>query len=157
MFGEIKLIDFTNCEQRKKSFGGSNGDKISIIYNEDAYMLKFPSLAKINKDAMYYSNSIFSEYIGCKIFSSVGIDTQKVILGHFRKNNKTYTTVACKDFTIEDGIQKWEFQDFASLKNTIVDSTRKGYGTELEGVLYTIDTQTDIDPILLKKFFWIFL
>ena len=33
-------------------------------------------------------------------------------------------------------------QDFASLKNRIIDSERNGYGTELNDILSTIDEQT---------------
>ena len=35
-------IDFTNCEINKyKTYGGANGNKISIKYENDQYMLKF--------------------------------------------------------------------------------------------------------------------
>ena len=39
--------------------------------------------------------------------------------------------VACKDFT-SSGIV---LQDFASLKNTIIDSEHNGYGTDLSDIL----------------------
>lgn len=68
----MKEIDFTDLDKRKKLYDGANGNKISIIYNNEQYMLKFPPTAKINKN-MNYSNSCFSEYIGCKIYESLKI------------------------------------------------------------------------------------
>ena len=37
-------------------------------------------------------------------------------------------------------------QDFASLKNTIIDSAHNGYGTELSDIVKTLEEQTAIDP-----------
>lgn len=48
------------------------------------YMLKFPPMPSINKD-MSYSNSCISEYIGCHIFESIGIPTQKTLIGTYSK------------------------------------------------------------------------
>ena len=45
-------------------------------------------------------------------------------------------------------------QDFASLKNTIIDSEHNGYGTELSDILTAIEEQQSIDPAELKKHFW---
>ena len=40
-----KMIDFTNCEKNNfKYYGGKNGGKICVIYNNENYMLKFPSI-----------------------------------------------------------------------------------------------------------------
>ena len=144
------MIDFTNMPARKKTYAGANGSKISVIYKNELYMLKFPSVPVKAKN-MSYSNSCISEYLGCKIFDSIGIPVQQVMLG-------TYTTpkgvkkvvVACKDFT-RPGIV---LQDFASLKNQIVDSVRNGYGTELDDIMETFEQQTALDVESLKKRFW---
>lgn len=38
------MIDFTNCIKNKlKAYGGKNGNKLAIKYNDEDYMLKFPS------------------------------------------------------------------------------------------------------------------
>ena len=144
------MIDFTNMPARKKTYAGAKGSKISVIYKDELYMLKFPSVPVKAKN-MSYSNSCISEYLGCKIFDSIGIPVQQVMLG-------TYTTpkgvkkvvVACKDFT-RPGIV---LQDFASLKNQIVDSDRNGYGTELDDIMETFEQQTALDVESLKKRFW---
>lgn len=44
-------------------------------------------------------------------------------------------------------------QDFASVKNQIIDSVRNGYGTELSYILDTFDQQTAVDGAILTKHF----
>lgn len=144
------MIDFTNMPKRNKTYAGANGSKISIIYQDELYMLKFPALPTKKTD-MSYINSCISEYIGCKIFKSVGIPVQDVILGTYTtKAGKEKIVVACKDFTCSGLI----LQDFASLKNQIVDSEHNGYGTELGGILETFEQQTAMDSKALSDRFW---
>ena len=144
------MIDFTGLPIRRKTYAGANGSKISVVYNGNIYMLKFPALPTRNP-ALSYSNSCISEYLGCKIFESVGIPVQEVLLGTYRTpKGKEKIVVACRDFT-SPGIV---LQDFASLKNQIVDSVRNGYGTELSDIQDTFEQQTAIDETLLKERFW---
>lgn len=105
------MIDFTIAKVKNKAYAGANGSKISVIYNNEQYMLKFPPLPTINKE-MSYTNSCISEYIGCKIFDSVGIPVQETVIGTYTSNGREKIVVACKDFT-SPGIT---LQDFASLK-----------------------------------------
>lgn len=143
-------IDFTSCELNKfKVYGGANGSKRGILYNGETYMLKFPAETKINK-GISYSNSTVSEYIGCQIYKLLGISVQKTLLGIYVHNEKIKTVVACKDLE-SDG---YKLKDFASLKNTIIDSVRGGYGTDLSDILQTIEEQHFVSPLELKKFFW---
>lgn len=143
------MIDFTNAVQKNKTYAGANGGKISVLYNGEQYMLKFPPFPTINKE-MSYTNSCISEYIGCKVFESVGIPVQETVIGTYTSKGKKKVVVACKDFTSQ-GIT---LQDFASLKNRIIDSERNGYGTELADILSTIDEQTAMDSETLKTRFW---
>lgn len=143
------MIDFTNLPTKKKTYAGANGSKISVIYNGEQYMLKFPANAPKNKE-LSYANGCVSEYIGCHIFESIGIDVQKTLLGTYRKNGKEKVVVACKDFT-KSGVV---LQDFASLKNTIIDSEHNGYGTELSDIMKAIEEQNAVNPIELKEWFW---
>ena len=141
----MELIDFTELERRNKAYAGANGNKISVIYQEEQYMLKFPAHAKRN-DNMSYSNSCFSEYLGCHIYEIIGIPVQKTLLGTY----KDKVVVACRDFT-EPGVV---LQDFASLKNQMIDSERQGYGTDIEDVIQTLEEQTAVDPVALERRFW---
>ena len=36
------MLDFTNLPTKKKAYGGANGSKLSVIYNDELYMLKLP-------------------------------------------------------------------------------------------------------------------
>ena len=139
-------VDFTKLEINKfRLYGGANGNKICVIYNGENYMLKFPPKT-IKNEISNYTNSCISEYIACNIFSSLGIETQKVILGMYGDK----IAVACKDFAIDGYILK----DFASLKNTIIESSRNGYGTELEEILSTMKEQQIVPFEKLETFFW---
>ncbi len=143
------MIDFTNLPTRRKTYTGANGSKICVVYNDEPYMLKFPAPPSRNK-AMSYTNGCASEYIGCHIFQSIGIPVQETLLGTYTKNGKEKIVVACKDFTSSGVV----LQDFASLKNTIIDSEHNGYGTELHDILQAIEEQQAIDPRTLREWFW---
>lgn len=143
------MLDFTNLPRRKKTYTGANGSKISVVLNDELYMLKFPVPPSRNKE-MSYTNGSVSEYIGSHIFDIIGIPAQQTLLGTFVKNGNEKVVVACKDFTTEDTV----LQDFASLKNTVIDSEHNGYGTELSDIMTAMEGQQIIDPIILKRHFW---
>lgn len=145
----MPVIDFTQLPRRNKMYAGANGSKISVMFEGEQYMLKFPSLATKNKE-LSYSNSCFSEYLGCQIYESIGIPVQKTMLGIYTVKGKEKIVVACSDFT-EPGII---LQDFASLKNQMIDSERNGYGTELSDILFTFDEQNAIDRTTVMERFW---
>ena len=146
----MELIDFSNCEiDQTRMYRGSNGKKLGIKYNDEIYMLKFPSLGKT--EDISYSNSSISEYISCHIFESLEIKTQKTILGLFRKDDKEKIACACKDFTTGNN----ELLEFAQIKNgVLLDSPSNGYGVELNEVLKAIDEQKLLPPNEVKDFFW---
>ena len=143
------MVDFTHLPRRNKTYTGANGSKIAVIYNDELYMLKFPVPPSRNKE-MSYTNGCISEYIGSHIFNIVGIPAQQTLLGTFTKAGKEKIVVACKDFTTDDVV----LQDFASLKNTIIDSENNGYGTELTDIISAIENQQSLDPTILKNHFW---
>lgn len=143
------MIDFTDMPTRKKAYAGANGGKIAIVYEGEQYMLKFPPHPKRNKE-MSYTNSCISEYLGSHIFEIIGIPVQETILGTYKVNGKEKVVVACKDFTSHDTV----IQDFASLKNTLIDSGHSGYGTELSEILEAIEEQSAVNPSELKRRFW---
>ena len=115
------MIDFTSFPKRNKGYAGANGNKISILYNGEIYMLKFPPRPTKNKE-MSYTNSCVCEYIGCQIFELIGISVQKTMLGTYTVKGKEKIVVACKDFTFPDK----QIQDFAPLKNQVITSPRGG-------------------------------
>ncbi len=143
------MIDFTDLPIKRKTYAGANGSKLCVVYNGEAYMLKFPAIPHKNKE-MSYTNGCISEYICCHIFEIAGVPVQETLLGCYMKNGKEKIVVACKDFT-SPGVT---LQDFASLKNTIIDSEYNGYGTELSDILQSIEEQYVIDSYTLKDRFW---
>lgn len=145
------MIDFTSCEINKfKAYGGANGNKINILYEGESYMLKFPPVPSRNK-VMSYTNGCISEYLACKIFRTIGINTQETILGTYTdRRGKEKIVVACKDFTADEK----KLMEFAHLKNTCVDSEQSGYGKELSSIMKAIDEQTLLPPSEIRAFFW---
>lgn len=145
----MKYIDFTNCEILPTYlYSGSNGKKIGIMYDKEIYMLKFPNKNDVNDE---YTNGTISEDVSCKIFKSMGFDVQDTLLGKYRLDNgEEKIVVACKDFTVNGYILK----EFAELKNSIINSSNNGYGTELDEVIDTIKEQSLMDSKSLLKFFW---
>ena len=143
------MIDFTNLPVRRKGYGGANGSKLSIVYNDNIYMLKLPMHALKNPN-LSYTNSCLSEYLGCHIFNMLGINAQETLLGIYKYHGKVRNVVACKDFTSLDT----SFIDFASVKNQIIDSASNGYGTEIKDILDTIEEQNAVDSNELREHFW---
>lgn len=144
------MIDFTNCEINKyKYYGGRNGGKICIIYNGEEYMLKFPV---INEKAVEheYSNSCISEYLTCNILKTLKLNVQDTLLGTYTIQENKKIVVACKDFTCGTKILK----QFAELKNSQIETSKNGYGTELNEIIETIEEQQIYDANRLKEFFW---
>lgn len=72
------------------------------------------------------------------------------MLGTYMAKGGLKIVVACEDFT-QPGII---LQDFASLKNQIIDSERNGYGTELSDIHHTFEEQTAIDYATITQRFW---
>ncbi len=143
------MIDFTNLPTRKKAYGGANGSKLSVVYNNELYMLKLPMHALKNPN-LSYTNSCTSEYLGCHIFNMLEVKAQETLLGEYEYHGKVRTVVACKDFTSPNTT----IVDFASVKNQIIDSASNGYGTELSDILDTIQRQNAIDSKELEEHFW---
>lgn len=143
------MLDFTNYQIKKKTYSGANGSKISIVIDNELYMLKMPQHANKNEN-LSYSNSAISEYIGSHIFNMLGIKAQETILGTYKYHDVERISVACKDFE-KDG---YVLKDFASVKNQVIDSNSNGYGTELNDVLEAIEKQMLIDPKTLSDYFW---
>ncbi|MBQ4256853.1 MAG: hypothetical protein II714_04285, partial [Oscillospiraceae bacterium] len=46
-------MDFTGLLHRNKAYGGANGSKVSVVIDDELYMLKFPAPARKNKNMSY--------------------------------------------------------------------------------------------------------
>lgn len=146
----MEMIDFTHCERvLNRAYNGANGKKIAVKYNGEVWILKFPNDVRERPNEQSYSNSCFSEHVGCTIYSKLGVPVQETLLGTF-VNGKTKVVCACKDFT-KKGMR---LLDFCSIKNSVLETGSGGTGTELNDVLETIDQQHFVDPIIVRKRFW---
>ena len=113
----MELIDFTHCEIDKNANYGGSDKKRGVIYNNCRYMLKLSDKIPEEKRLPInssYSNSAYSEYIGCHILESMGFDVQETLLGTIemkssKNESKIYPTVACKNF-IPDNYTLVEFK-----------------------------------------------
>ena len=93
------LIDFNECQENNKAYGGMAGSKLGIIYQGEDWILKFPKSTKgMRKTEISYTTSPLSEYIGSHIYQILGYPVHETKLG--TKDNKL--VVACKDFTVTD-------------------------------------------------------
>lgn len=139
-------FDFSELQQNPlRMYGGRNGNKICVFYNGCPYMIKFPPKPTLNPE-MSYTNSCISEYVACHIFSELGFETQETLLGTYGEK----VVVACKDFAVGG----FQLKEFAMLKNTFIESSQSGYGTDLGDVLQTIREQTLLPSYELESFFW---
>lgn len=146
-----EVMDFSGCPRvQGRAYNGANGKKIAVSFRGAVWMLKFPPSAADKPNELSYSNSCLSEHIASTIANMLGVKAQETRLGIFRVGDRTRVVCGCKDFTAEGKV----FYDFCSVKNTVIDSDTNGTGTDLDDVLDTIDKQSFVDPVLLRKCFW---
>lgn len=152
----IDIVDFDTCQQvYDKGYRGNAGRKFPVIYNTERWMLKFPENTKhfAGGHLPSYTSSPLSEYIGSKIYESLGIDVHEVVLG--KRDGKI--VVGCKDFTTSG-----ELIEFSMLKNTVSEDYligscgSSGQGEYLDDVMRVLREAKSIAPIRepLTNHFW---
>jgi hypothetical protein len=140
MMGNITMIDFDKGLKITNKFLGSE-KKITMLYNGEIYMLKFPDPSRSEKNDLSYMNNQFSEHIGCRIFKDCGFVTQETFLGTYTDiTGKNKTVVGCKDFT-QDGSVLYEC---SKLANSVESVDEKVYAT-MENVRVIIDETTAVN------------
>lgn len=149
----MEIINFTKCIEKVCSYGGSEKKK-KIIYDGLEFLLKFPDPIREKKMRVSYINNVYSEYIGCKIFKSIGCDVQDVLLGLYEEICdgilKEKVVVACKDFANDNN----KLIEFSSISNSITSVSKK-FTTTIEDVYKVIDSiNYDCDKDLIKNKFW---
>lgn len=145
------MIDIHNLDglrQNYKTYGGTAGVKIGLTINGEDYLVKYPGklkYANMKNVEISYSNSPVCEYIGCKIYESMGIPVQEVALGI--RNQKI--VVLCKDF-LGRGEALIPFRDIkATFEPTFTDpqgDITNGTGTNLNEILRALKEH----PLLVK-------
>lgn len=146
------MIDLTGCKEVFGDFAGSER-KITLYYNNEKYMIKFPDPVREMKNDLSYMNNQFSEDIGCKIFKSIGIPVQETFLAKYTstEDGKTRIVVACKDFRNKElGDQR---VSAGNINLTNFHSDKK-ISTNIEDVNYIINKITTINKEDVRERFW---
>ena len=119
------MLDFTFCPVDKTANYGGSDKKRGIFYNGARYMLKLSdriSEDKRNDLNSSYTNSAFSEYLGCHIIASTGLKVQETLLGTMTLMSsmgvpRIYPVVACKNFVAEG----YSLVEFKNIENALLD------------------------------------
>ncbi len=102
----MDIIDFTKYKlsDRNLEYGGRAGEKRGILINGEYWFLKFPKTTQgMNRvTGLSYVTSPLSEFIGSNIFSILGYDVHKTLLGVCHDTKRYKVVCACKDFIIDD-------------------------------------------------------
>ncbi len=137
---EDKMIDFSNCIDLPRSFGGSDRKK-GILYNNEAYMIKFSEKhAKQTDISTSYVNNVISEYVSSHISASTGLTTHETLLGLYDGE----VVVACKDFR-GNGEENLEFAD---LMRTKYDSKEIKRSPRLDQIYNTLESSKVLSDTL---------
>ena len=108
------MIDLTTAKELPNGYDGSEAKK-TLLFNDKIYMVKFPNHVRNSKiSKLDYINNQISEDIGCKIFKSIGIETQNTFLATYtERTGKNKIVVACEDFCIPNRLALKEFKSLA--------------------------------------------
>lgn len=158
------MIEIRDLNMYKKDrfglYGGMSGSKYGIIIDGARWMVKFPENTKgfagrekPNHHVPSYTTSPISEYIGSKIYESLGIPVHETMLGY--RDGKI--VVACRDFDPYRAMI-----EFGKLKNAIPESEANFTGSSSHGkgeVLEDVLTVIEVSDILqdtpgIKERFW---
>ncbi|MCL2236411.1 MAG: CtkA family protein [Defluviitaleaceae bacterium] len=168
----LELVDFDSVQTPSSAsfivYGGNAGAKEAVIYNDGVWMIKHPKTTRdLLNPQISYTTSPLSEFLGSKIYESLGIPVHETALG-IRKNK---IVVACKDFTFgtsqlvtDMSVPILRLVPFHDLKNSFMSNDvdeYSGTGSEtlLDEVLATINNQENLKSIpgVLERFWDMFV
>lgn len=126
------MIDISDLNEELNYYGGSEL-KASYYFDGKNYMVKFPDPVREKNKEMSYITNQYSEYIGCNIFKSLGIETQKTILVKKKVNSEIKIAVACENFLKDD--ENLIEMEFVALSLSL----ERKYDTSLDDIYEMID------------------
>ena len=124
----MKIYDFSDCEYSNRNgyYGGAAGDKDGIIFNDEAWIAKYPKsnegMSKSDKLSRTAQTPL-SEYIGSHIYEILGYPVHETLLG--LRNG--LVIVACKDFCNENT----RLLEMRTLKNIHISEMNKKFQIDL--------------------------
>lgn len=152
------IYNFNNIEvDRTRRYGGMAGQKLGVIFNGEKWFLKFPKTTNgLRNVEISYTTAPLSEYLGSKIYESIGVEVHETLLGI--KDGKV--VVACKDFLEENE----RLDEFRAIKNDYVENLQEeigslsltsGNGTDLEEIMLIMEKNPVFQEIIeLKERFY---
>lgn len=144
------MVDITNWTELTNRFSGSER-KTTLQHDGRIYMVKFPDPIREQNNELSYMNNVFSEDIGCKIYSILGFETQNTFLAKYIKKGIEKIVVVCEDFT-QDGERLFEFHKLC-LQYLASDSIKTQ--ANIDNIMDVIDNYPRIaDKKLVKNRFW---
>lgn len=138
---DMEIVDLRSCPKSGLFYGGRAGQKEGILIDGVPWIAKYPRTTRDlrGRNLPSYTSSPVSEFLGARIYASLGILAHETMLGY--RNGKI--VCACKDFTHPDK-RLFEFKD---IKNALSDddlgfdsAPSDGESIYLGDVLATIET-----------------
>jgi hypothetical protein len=156
--GMFVIHELDNYELSDRWYSGNAGRKEGVIIADGYWLVKFPKRSNSAGDRMRsYSNSPIGEYLGSRIYESLGIPVHTTILGI----RESKLVVACKDFR-KDGDELVEFKEI-TIRYPHAESydfdQGSGNGTVLDDVLNTVSNAYPLDnlPNVIERFWDMFV
>ena len=157
----MNIVNLNQCPLSKKNgmYGGAAGMKDGILYNGEAWMVKYPkNISDMERTGeASYSTTPLSEYLGSHIYELLGYEVHETVLGE--RNNKI--VVACKDFAVEDNlleirtIKNHGNPHMEELFEREFNNTGSSHCVELEDLLLHIKHNPILSKIPgIKERFW---
>jgi len=134
-------MDYAKFKKNKKMYSGAE-KKIGITVNNEDFIVKFQKHTNFG-----IRNNHISEYIGCKIFESLGIPVQEVYLGTYNHEN----VVVMKDFVKENQ----NFVAFNDVGESSIEEDRGKFKYSYEDIMEILKTNNKLeDQIETIHMFW---
>ena len=137
----VEIVDLRDCGKSGLFYGGRAGQKEGILIDGEPWIAKYPRTTRDleGKHLPPYTSSPVSEYVGARIYASLGIPVHETMLGY----RAGKVVCACKDFTYPDK----RLFEFREIKNALSDddagfnsAPSDGESVYLGDVLATIET-----------------
>lgn len=134
-------MEYSSYPVNNKIYSGAE-KKIGISINDEDYIVKFQKHTRFG-----IRNNHISEYIGCKIFNSLGINVQEVYLGTYKNEE----VVVIKDFVKTNQ----NFVAFNDVGESSIDEDIKKFQYSYDGITEILKANNKLEnPKETITMFW---
>ena len=128
------VMDYSIYGKNDKYYAGSE-EKIGITIDNADYIIKFQKRSETG-----LLNNTFCEYIGCHIFSMLGMNVQKTYLGTFHGRS----IVLLEDFIKENQ----QFVPFNEVGDSSLENDRETYQYSYTDIMRMLEENTKLTEVL---------